>query len=76
MARRGLSEAEVRAVVEAAEQVLELRLGRMLAQSIRRDDDNGQVYLFRVVLDVSPDGLDVVTAYKTSRIAKYWKGVQ
>ena len=35
-----------------------------------------QVYLLRVVIDIWPEGLEVVTAYKTSRIAKYWRGVQ
>ncbi len=76
MARRGLSEAEVRAVADAPEQLLVVRRGRVLAQSIRQAGVGQQVYLVRVVLDVWPDGAEVVTAYRTSQIAKYWRGVQ
>ena len=76
MARRNLSEVEVRAVATAPEQVFEVRRGRVLAQSIRRMSAGDQVYLLRVVIDIWPEGLEVVTACKTSRIAKYWRGVQ
>jgi hypothetical protein len=74
MERRGLSVHEIQSVIAEPEQTIDLRPGRVLVQSIRVGDD--QVYLLRVVLDVSSDQLDVVTAYKTSRIARYWKGVQ
>lgn len=37
---------------------------------------NGGVYLLRVIIDLWPDGPEIVTAYKTSRIDKYWKGVR
>lgn len=76
MARRGLSEDEVTAVATAPEQLLDVRPGRVLAQSIRPSDRDRRVYLVRVVLDVWPDGAEVVTAYRTSQITKYWRGVQ
>lgn len=76
MSRRGLAEAEVRAVAEAPEQVIDIRAGRVLAQSIRVGSTSDEVYLLRVVIDISPAQLEVVTAYRTSRIAKYWKSVQ
>lgn len=76
MARRGISEAEVRAVADSPEQTLPVRPGRVLVQSIREAVPGGQVYLVRVILDVWPDGADVVTVYRSSRIGKYWKGVQ
>jgi len=76
MARRGLSEVEVRAVADAPEQLLVVRPGRVLAQSIREVATGQQVYFVRVVIDVWPDGAEVVTAYRTSQIAKYWRGVQ
>ena len=76
MARRGLSEGEVSAVAKAPEQLLAVRPGRVLAQSIRPTESGQQVYLVRVVLDVWPDRAEVVTAYRTSQITKYWRGVQ
>lgn len=76
MGRRGLTEAEVSAVAEAPEQLLDVRGGRVLAQSIHRQGPDGGVYLLRVIIDLWPDGPEIVTAYKTSRIDKYWKGVQ
>ena len=74
MQRRGLSEEDVTAVALAPEQVIVLRSGRILAQSIRRMGVD-KVYLLRVILDLYPDRADIVTAYRTSQIARYWKGV-
>lgn len=77
MARRGLTEAEVRAVAEAPEQVVHVRSGRLVAQSaITRTGRGDRVYLPRVVIDLWPDGPEVVTTYLTSRVAKYSRGVQ
>jgi Domain of unknown function (DUF4258) len=74
--RRGLVEDEVFEVASRPEQVIPIRPGRVLAQSIRRFGDDEKIYLLRVVIDLWPDGAEVVTAYRTSRIARYWKGVQ
>lgn len=77
MARRGLTEAEVTAVAEAPEQVFHVRAGRVVAQSaISRVGQGDRVYLLRVVIDLWPDGSEVVTTYLTSRVVKYSKGVQ
>ena len=78
MARRQLSEAEVRGVVDRPDQILELRPGRLMAQSICELGSPGsqRVYLVRVVVDVTEDAIDVVTAYRTSEISRYWRGVQ
>lgn len=76
MARRRLLEEDVLAVAKAPEQVIDIRMGRVLAQSIRALGEEQQVYLLRVVIDVWPEGLEIVTAYKSSRITKYWRGVQ
>lgn len=79
MARRELAEADIRLIVAAPEQVLEIRPGRYLAQSIREmgAPDSRRVYLVRVVVDVAGDGaIEVVTVYRTTRIARYWRGVQ
>lgn len=71
-----MSEADVLAVANAPEQVIDIRAGRVLAQSIRPLGSDDPVYLLRVVIDIWPEGPEIVTTYKTSRIAKYWKGVQ
>ena len=33
----------------------------------------GKTYLFRVFVDIDRDPAEVVTIYRTSRIAKYWR---
>ena len=78
MARRQLSEVEVRSVVNKPDQMIELRPGRVLAQSICEMGPPAlrRVYLVRVVVDITDDAVDVVTAYRTSEIARYWRGVQ
>lgn len=76
MVRRGLSEDDVLSVVREPEQVLKIRPGRVLAQAIRRLGGQDQVYLLRVIIDIWPEGPEIVTAYKTSQIVRYWKGIQ
>lgn len=55
-----------------------LRPGRVLAQSICEMGPpiSRRVYLVRVVIDIADDAVDVVTAYRTSEISRYWRGVQ
>jgi len=33
----------------------------------------GKTYLLRVFVDIDRDPAEIVTAYRTSRIAKYWR---
>jgi hypothetical protein len=33
----------------------------------------GKTYLLRVFVDIDRDPAEIVTVYRTSRIAKYWK---
>lgn len=73
MARRGISEFTVRRIVEAPQQRLSVRPGRDVAQS--RVDYRGREYLVRVFTDVDRSPAEVVTAYRTSRISKYWRAV-
>lgn len=72
-ARRGINEAIVRAVAEAPEQVVRIRDGREVRQSRVPFPPSGIQYLVRVFVDVSPEFETVVTAYRTSRIEKYWR---
>jgi hypothetical protein len=68
MSRRGISEGEVNAVVEAPGQVVEVRKGRCVYQS---RIESG--WILRVFVDVDRDPAEIVTAYRSSKIAKYWR---
>lgn len=72
MARRRVSEADVRAVLAAPEQVLAVRAGRVVLQS-RKTLEDGRVQLLRVFVDNDRVPPEVVTAYRSSKIAKYWR---
>ena len=71
MSRRGIAESLVRRVLAAPEQRHAVRSGRDVLQS--RIVLGNKTYLLRVFVDVDRDPAEVVTAYLTSRIAKYWR---
>jgi hypothetical protein len=70
MMRRGLSEALVRSVVEAPDQVVESIEDREIRQSVIEME--GKSYLIRVIVERSTPQA-IVTVYRTSRIRRYWK---
>lgn len=74
MERRGLSEQIVRSVLSAPEQRLEVRRGRVVLQSKVSLGEPARIYLVRVIVDIDRQPAEVVTAYRTSRISKYWRG--
>ena len=69
--RRGIEEGVVRQVLAAPEQRYAVRPGRDVLQS--RIAFAGKTYLFRVFVDIDRDPAEVVTVYRTSRVAKYWR---
>jgi hypothetical protein len=69
MRRRGIEEGVVRQVLAAPEQRHAVRPGRDVLQS--RMAFAGKTYLPRVFVDIDRDPAEVVTVYRTSRIAKY-----
>lgn len=71
MARRGIEEAVVQQVLATREQRHRVREGRVVLQS--RIGFDGKLYLVRVIVDVDREPADVVTVYRTSNIAKYWR---
>jgi hypothetical protein len=68
LARRGISEELVRRVLAAPEQRLIVRPGRVILQS--RTMIEGRMYLVRVVVDVDRQPAEVVTVYRTSKVAR------
>jgi hypothetical protein len=73
MERRGLSEQVIRRVLVAPEQRLEIRSGRVVLQSRVALGAPEKTVRVRVVVDVDRHPAEVVTAYQTSKIAKYWR---
>ena len=68
--RRSIVEEAVLAVAAAPEQVLPVRQGRVAAQSRARIA--GRNALLRVIIDLDGPRPAIVTAYRTTRVAKYW----
>ncbi len=61
----------MRRVLAAPEQRLIVRPGRAILQS--RTMIEGRMYLVRVVVvDVDRQPAEVVTVYRTSKVARYW----
>lgn len=73
MQRRDLSEAIVHSILAAPEQRLPVRPGRVVLQSRITMGSPASSYLVRVFVDVDRRPAEVVTAYRTSKIAKYWR---
>ena len=73
MAHRGLNEGTIRGILDKPEQRSEVRPGRDVVQSQVRMGTPERSYLVRVFVDVDRTPAEVVTAYRTSRIAKYWR---
>ncbi len=73
MARREISEAEVAQVLAAPEQTETIRDGRKVYQARLQSGEAPKTYLFRVFVDIDRLPPEVVTVYRTSKIAKYWR---
>lgn len=71
LARRGLGIDDIDAVLRNPGQRMELRTGRVVVQS--RTQQDGTEYLLRVFVDIDRNPAEVVTAYRTSKIGKYWR---
>ena len=71
MQRRRIEASAVAAVLAAPEQRHVVRPGRDVLQS--RIGIAGKTYLLRVFVDVDRQPAEVVTVYRTSRVAKYWR---
>jgi hypothetical protein len=71
LSRRGLEQRDIDVVLRNPEQRLELRAGRVVLQS--KYLEGGTEYLLRVFVDIDRTPAEVVTAYRTSKISKYWR---
>ena len=73
MARRQIGEDEIAKVLASPEQVKSVRQGRNVYQSRIEAGNPPKKYLIRVFIDIEREPAEVVTAYRTSKITKYWK---
>ena len=73
MARRGISEDQVAAVLVKPEQSDSVRKGRTVYQSKFSFGEPSKEYILRVFVDIDRNPPQVVTAYRTSKIEKYWR---
>ncbi len=71
MERRQITEAQVAQVLAAPEQIEVVRPGRAVYQSRIGFGEPVRIYLLRVFVDTDRRPVQVVTAYRTSRIEKY-----
>ncbi len=71
--RRGLTVALVEEVLGTPEQRLQVGPGRVVLQSRFRMGEPRTLWLVRVIVDVDRWPAEVVTAYRTSKVNKYWK---
>jgi len=71
--RRGLSEEIVRQVLADPAQQQDIRQGRIVLQSRVTMGVARKEYLIRIFADVDRKPAEVVTAYRTSKISKYWR---
>jgi hypothetical protein len=69
MQRRGISQADLETVVRHPQQIIPSKKGRHIHQSKLPLSQ----MLLRVVVKEQPQVYHVITAYKTSKVAKYWK---
>jgi hypothetical protein len=76
MKRRGLIKEVVAKVIENPEQQWEIREGRIVLQSRVPMDVPERLFLVRVFVDIDRRPPEIVTAYRTRKIEKYWRKEQ
>lgn len=73
MARRQISREDVANVLASPEQMEAVRQWRNVYQSRIVAGKPPRKYMLRVFVDVDREPPEVVTAYRTSKIDKYWR---
>lgn len=70
--RRGITHDEIVGCVSNPDQLVAGRGERKVAQKLVQW--RGKEYLLRVIFEEYLDRVEVVTAYRTSEITRYWEG--
>jgi hypothetical protein len=69
--RRGIKVETINQILKNPGQRFDVRPGRVVLQS--RIQESGREFLIRVFVDIDRRPAEVVTAYRTSKIVKYWR---
>ena len=72
IARRAIPLDLLESVLQNPQQVVSERIGRKAYQS-QLDFGTGKIFLLRAIVEDAVDPVTVVTVYRTSKIAKYWR---
>ena len=59
-------------VLQSPQQIVPEYFGRRAYQS-KLDFGEGKVFILRVIVDESTEPFTVITAYRTSKVDKYWR---
>jgi response regulator of citrate/malate metabolism len=70
--RRNISEALIKSTIEKAQQKIPSKKERIIFQQKYYDKIEGKEMLLRVIGKEAAGKFVVITAYKTSKIEKYW----
>ncbi len=70
--RRAISSQLLNTVLENPQQIVGESGGKKAYQS-KMDFGGGKIYLLRVIIDDTIEPATVITAYRTSKIEKYWR---
>lgn len=71
--RRGITEEKVRDVLTEPGQIQEVRPGRWVYQVRHHAGDPPREFVLRVLVDLDRKPPEVVTAYRSSKVNKYWR---
>ena len=72
IARRAIPLNLLESVLQNPQQVVSERIGRKAYQS-QLDFGTGKIFLLRAIVEDAVDPANVVTVYRTGKIAKYWR---
>ncbi len=71
--RRGIEESDIISVINQPQQIIPSKKGRIILQSKYYDRRERKEMLLRVIGKENPERFIFITAYKTSKIEKYWR---
>ncbi len=72
MQRRQIPHSVVQALLEKPDEIVD-EYGNKKAYQSQIDMGSGKIYLVRVIVDDMAEPKRVVTVYRTSKIARYWR---
>lgn len=72
--RRRLDRKEIERIIQFPEQEIPAKKDRVVRQGIYHDKNDNKKMILRIIGERLEDSFYVITAYKSSKIKKYWKG--